>query len=248
MAKKLELSERRVFIPRWRSFAGLRIGGQPGERMDWARILAFITGTADQELLLRNEYLAVENRILRGQLSGGDAKLIASHLTKNHGDMTKRYRRRSAAQLTVCKKLQATRRFGGAEFFGFLVPGSRLAYVRARAEDTDRVKHDRIIGCAHCQCRGRIARFRRALKYEPGGCQIPSRRKLFALFHEELDFLGIEPADGFAGRWCLDATWTSRQHRHRIALGRRFALRSARPLGRPRALRIRSLRRCCALG
>jgi hypothetical protein len=26
--------------------------------MEWARILAFITGTVDQELLLRNEYLA----------------------------------------------------------------------------------------------------------------------------------------------------------------------------------------------
>jgi hypothetical protein len=28
--------------------------------MDWARILAYITGTVDQELLLRNEYLAAE--------------------------------------------------------------------------------------------------------------------------------------------------------------------------------------------
>jgi hypothetical protein len=37
--------------------------------MEWARILAFITGTADQELLW-NEYLAAENRILRGQLNG----------------------------------------------------------------------------------------------------------------------------------------------------------------------------------
>jgi len=26
--------------------------------MIWARVLAYITGTADQELLLRNEYLA----------------------------------------------------------------------------------------------------------------------------------------------------------------------------------------------
>jgi putative transposase len=31
--------------------------------MEWARILAFITGTVDQELLLRNEYLAAENRM-----------------------------------------------------------------------------------------------------------------------------------------------------------------------------------------
>jgi putative transposase len=29
--------------------------------MVWARMLAYITGTVDQELLLRNEYLAAEN-------------------------------------------------------------------------------------------------------------------------------------------------------------------------------------------
>jgi putative transposase len=38
--------------------------------MNWARILAYITGTVDQELLLRNEYLAAENRILRAQIKG----------------------------------------------------------------------------------------------------------------------------------------------------------------------------------
>jgi len=38
--------------------------------MDWARILAYITGTVDQELLLRNEYLAAENRILKAQIQG----------------------------------------------------------------------------------------------------------------------------------------------------------------------------------
>ena len=38
--------------------------------MEWARILAYITGTVDQELLLRNEYLAAENRILKAQLKG----------------------------------------------------------------------------------------------------------------------------------------------------------------------------------
>jgi hypothetical protein len=38
--------------------------------MDWARILAYMTGTVDQELLGRNEYLAAENRILKAQLKG----------------------------------------------------------------------------------------------------------------------------------------------------------------------------------
>jgi len=38
--------------------------------MIWAQLLAYVTGTVDQELLLRNEYLAAENRILRGQIKG----------------------------------------------------------------------------------------------------------------------------------------------------------------------------------
>jgi putative transposase len=37
--------------------------------MEWTRILAYITGSVDQELLLRNEYLAAENRILRAKLN-----------------------------------------------------------------------------------------------------------------------------------------------------------------------------------
>ena len=43
----------------------------PGVRlMDWARILAFVTGTVGQELLARIEYLAAENRMLKAQLKG----------------------------------------------------------------------------------------------------------------------------------------------------------------------------------
>ena len=38
--------------------------------MLWARLLAYVTETVNQELLLRNEYLAAENRILRGQIKG----------------------------------------------------------------------------------------------------------------------------------------------------------------------------------
>ena len=38
--------------------------------MDWKQLLAYITGTDDQELLLRNEYLVTENRILRNQIKG----------------------------------------------------------------------------------------------------------------------------------------------------------------------------------
>jgi len=38
--------------------------------MDWKILLAYITGTVDQELLLRNEYLVTENRLLRQQIPG----------------------------------------------------------------------------------------------------------------------------------------------------------------------------------
>jgi putative transposase len=38
--------------------------------MSWKTLLAYITGTVDQELLVRNEYLVAENRILRTQIKG----------------------------------------------------------------------------------------------------------------------------------------------------------------------------------
>src|SRR6266404_300067 len=38
--------------------------------MNWKRLLAYITGSVDQEILLRNEYLVTENRILKNQLKG----------------------------------------------------------------------------------------------------------------------------------------------------------------------------------
>jgi hypothetical protein len=37
----------------------------------WARLLAYVTGLVNQELLLQNEYLAAENRILKARLHGG---------------------------------------------------------------------------------------------------------------------------------------------------------------------------------
>jgi hypothetical protein len=38
--------------------------------MDWKTLLAYISGSVDEELLLRNEYLVAENRILRDQIQG----------------------------------------------------------------------------------------------------------------------------------------------------------------------------------
>src|SRR6266700_3820983 len=62
----------------------LRTAQAEGEkRMDWKTLLAYITGTVDQELLARNEYLVTENRILRNQIKGrlrlsdGERKALA---------------------------------------------------------------------------------------------------------------------------------------------------------------------------
>ncbi|HSF29628.1 MAG TPA: hypothetical protein VLK82_04030 [Candidatus Tectomicrobia bacterium] len=51
--------------------------------MDWKKLRAYITGSVDQELLLRNEYLVTENRILHSQIKGrvhlsdGERKTLA---------------------------------------------------------------------------------------------------------------------------------------------------------------------------
>jgi len=49
--------------------------------MDWPRVLAYITGMVDQELLLRNEYLTAENRILKAQLE--ENRQYKPHFLKN---------------------------------------------------------------------------------------------------------------------------------------------------------------------
>jgi transposase InsO family protein len=52
--------------------------------MDWKTLRAYITGTVDQELLVCNEYLVTENRVLRNQIKGhvrlsdGERKALAA--------------------------------------------------------------------------------------------------------------------------------------------------------------------------
>jgi putative transposase len=52
--------------------------------MGWKQLLAYLTGSVDQELLLRNEYLVTENRILHSQIKGrvhlsdGERKALAN--------------------------------------------------------------------------------------------------------------------------------------------------------------------------
>ena len=67
--------------------------------MIWARMLAYITGTVDEELLLRNEYLAAENRILRAQIKG---RLLLSDAEKGTlAEIAQRLGRKVLEELAV---------------------------------------------------------------------------------------------------------------------------------------------------
>ena len=70
--------------------------------MDWARILAYITGTVDQELLSRNEYLVTENRILKRQLKG---RLLLSDAERaTLGEIGHRLGRKALAEVANAAK------------------------------------------------------------------------------------------------------------------------------------------------
>jgi transposase InsO family protein len=65
-------------------------------------MLAYITGTVDQELLLRNEYLAAENRILRAQIKG---RLLLSDTEKaTLAEIAQRLGRKALEELAAVAK------------------------------------------------------------------------------------------------------------------------------------------------
>ena len=68
----------------------------------WARLLAYVTGLVNQQLLLQNEYLAAENRILRTnikgrlQLSDGEKRTL--------GEIARRLGRKALVEVAVAAK------------------------------------------------------------------------------------------------------------------------------------------------
>jgi putative transposase len=70
--------------------------------MDWARMLAYVTGTVDQELLARNEYVTAENRILKAQLNGRSKLSDAERSTL--GEIGHRLGRTALAEVATVAK------------------------------------------------------------------------------------------------------------------------------------------------
>jgi hypothetical protein len=68
----------------------------------WTRLLAYVTGLINQELLLKNEYLAAGNRILRAHLP---ARLLLSNPERSRlAEIGKRLGRKALAQVACVAK------------------------------------------------------------------------------------------------------------------------------------------------
>ena len=65
--------------------------------MDWKTMLAYVTGSVDEELLRRNEYLVAENRILRAQLPG--SVTLSDGERRTLAEIGKRLGRQALAQV-----------------------------------------------------------------------------------------------------------------------------------------------------
>ena len=61
--------------------------------MDWKTMLAYISGSVDEELLLRNGYLVAENRILRNQIHG--SKRLTDGERRTLAEIGKRFGKRA---------------------------------------------------------------------------------------------------------------------------------------------------------
>src|ERR1700730_18670265 len=125
--------------------------------MIWARMLAYITGSVDQELLLRNEYLAAENRVLRAQIKG---RLLLSDTEKaTVAEIAQRLGRKALEELAAVAKPDTllawyrkliANKFDGSRFrqrVGRPRIGEEAArLVVQRAKENPSWGYDRIVG------------------------------------------------------------------------------------------------------
>jgi hypothetical protein len=71
--------------------------------MDWKQLLASIAGSIDEELRLRNAYLAAENRSLRNQLKGRRVQLTDAE-RKTLAEMGQKLGRQALAKVATIAK------------------------------------------------------------------------------------------------------------------------------------------------
>ena len=123
----------------------------------WARLLAYVTGRVNQQLLLQNEYLATENRILRSHLP---VRLRLSDPERSTlAESGKGLGRRGLEQvagvaqpdtiLTWCRRLIA-RKFDGSQRRAYPgrppLDGETEALIVRMARENSGWGYDRIVG------------------------------------------------------------------------------------------------------
>ena len=107
----------------------------------WIRLLAYVTGLVNQELLLQNEYLAAENRILRAHLP--TRLRLCDPERSTLAEIAKRLGRKALAQVACVAKpdtiLAWYRRLIAQKFDGSKAPPlSGQAAARAKTGGADR--------------------------------------------------------------------------------------------------------------
>jgi transposase InsO family protein len=123
----------------------------------WLRLLTYVTGLVNQELLLQNEYLAAENRILRAHLP---ARLRLSNPERSAlAEIGKRLGRKALAQVAQVAKPETilawyrrliSRKFDGSKYRSY--PGRpRIApeleaLILKMAKENSGWGYDRIVG------------------------------------------------------------------------------------------------------
>jgi hypothetical protein len=120
-------------------------------------MLAYITGTVDQELLLRNEYLAAENRILRAKIKG---RLLLSDSEKTTlAEIAHRLGRKALADVAASAKpdtlfrwyrVLIAKKFDGSKFRKYVgrprVDEEIERLVMRMAKENPSWGYDRIVG------------------------------------------------------------------------------------------------------
>jgi hypothetical protein len=112
--------------------------------MIWAQLLAYVTGTVNQELLLRNEYLTAENRILKAQIKG---RLLLSQEEKaTLAEIAHRHSSFNAQSLQACERGTKEKRSVRSNLFATFQSHPRQILRRVPKTESDTACKSRMTG------------------------------------------------------------------------------------------------------